>query len=84
MIIETFILNGNQGLLHVFRDVFILDPDPPLITADVNAGLPFPGKILIPDRTGLTERVVFKRKVQIRSKTGFDIIGKNTGEQCSR
>ena len=84
VLIEALVLNGDQRLLHVFGDVLILHPDAPLIPADGNSFLPFSGKILVPNGTGFAQLIIFQGNVQIRRETGFDIVGKNTGEECAR
>ena len=81
MLIEAFILDGNQSLLHVFGDVLVFNPEPSLVAADGDALLPVAGQILVPDRACFTQLIVFQREIQLRGKTGFDIIGKNTGKQ---
>ena len=81
VVIETLVFDGNQSLLHILGDVFILDPDAPLIAPDGNTLLPLPGKVLIPDGAGFAQLIVFQSDIQIRSQTCLDIIGKNTGKQ---
>ena len=84
MLIEALVLNGDQGLLHILRDFFILDPDAALISADGDALLPFSRQILFPDGTGLTQLIVLQRDVQFRCEAGFDIVGKDAGKECAR
>ena len=81
--IKALVFDGNQGLLHIGRNVFVIDPDSTLISADVNALLPFPREVLVPDGACFTQLVVFEREIQVRCETSLYIICKNAGEKNS-
>ena len=81
MLIEALVLDGNQGLFHIFRDVFIFHPDAALVPADGNALLPFSCEILMPDGAGLTQLIILQGDIKLGRQAGFDIVGKNTGEE---
>ena len=73
--------SGTSQLFHILGNILILHPDSPLVTPNGDALLPLSSQILIPDRAGFTQLVIFQREVQLRCEAGFDIIGKNAGEQ---
>ena len=81
MFIEALVLDGDQRLLHVFRDIFIFHPDAALVPADGDALLPFSREILMPDGAGLAQLIILQGDIQFGCQAGFDIVGKNAGEE---
>ena len=84
VLIKALVLDGHQGLLHVFGNVLIVDPDALGLVGQGDQLLIFAGGVLVPDGAGLAELIVLQREVHLRGQKVFDVVGENTGEQQPR
>ena len=84
VLIKALILDGHQGLLHIFGDVLIVDPDALGLVGQRDQLLIFAGGVLIPDGTGLAELIVLQGEVHLRGQEVLDVVGEDTGEQQPR
>ena len=81
MIIEAFVFNGDDSLLHVFGDLLIFHPVTVFFTHQRDQFLILTGTVIIPDGAGLVDAVVAKRDIQLGNKAVFDIVGKDAGKK---
>ena len=84
MLIEALVLDGDQRLFHVPRDLVIVDPDAVLLAGERGELAPLTDGVLIPDGARFIEFEVLKRKVEVRGQAGLDIVGKDAGEHHPR
>ena len=81
MLEKALVLDGDERVDHVLRDVLIVDPDALVLPGEGDKLLILAGGILIPDRARFRELVVLQREVHLRGEEVFDVIGENAGEQ---
>ena len=84
MLVKALVLDGDERLFHIPRDVLVVDPDAVLLSRERHQLLPVAPGVLVPDGAGLIELVVLERYVEVRREAGLYIVGKHEGEQHSR
>ena len=84
VLIEALILDGDQRLFHVPRDLVIVDPDAVLLAGERGELAPLTDGVLIPDGARFIKLEVLKRKVEVRGEAGLDIVGEDAGEHHPR
>ena len=84
VLIEALVLDGDQRLFHIPRDLVIVDPDAVLLAGERGELAPLTDGVLIPDGARFIELEVLKRKVEVRGQAGLDIVGEDAGEHHPR
>ena len=81
VLVKALVLNGDEGVLHIFGDILIIDPDALILPGERDELLIVPGGVLIPDRTRFAELIVLEGEIHLRGAKVLDVVGKDAGEE---
>ena len=82
--VKALVLNGDGRVLHVLRDVLVIDPDTVFRAGEGHELLPVAVRILIQDGAGQRQREVLQLNVQLGGQAVFHVIREDAHEKQPR
>ena len=80
VLVKALVLDCDKGFFHIPGNLVIIDPNAFFFSGKRDKFLPAAGGVGIPDRAGFAQLIVFKRDIQRRRQTAFDVISKDAAE----